>query len=252
MRRYDYVRDSPDIRDFRFHKIAIIKEAKQLPSSFFLSPLPKIIDQEDLGSCTANAASNGLRFLLIKNNKKEFQPSRLFIYWFTRFIESDVKVDSGASLRNTLKSISKYGVSKESIWPYIISKFTIKPSKPAINDGTPHKKGFQYLSVKQDLTTIKNVISQGYPIVLGIAVFESFESAEATNTGNIPTPDKNNEKLLGGHAILMVSYDDNTRKFGFMNSWGTSWGDKGFFRLNYDYILDYALAFDFWAIRYFS
>jgi len=251
-RIYNLIRDEKDIRDFRFNKKVIMKNKKDLPIKYSLSPLPLILDQGDLGSCTANAASNGLLYLLDKNDKPEFQPSRLFIYWFTRFIQNSVSYDSGASLRNTMKSIGKYGACNENIWEYDISKYKIKPSNQAVTDGAKHKKGFQYLSVGQDTSSIKNAISQGYPIVCGILVYSSFESDEVTKTGNVPMPDTTTEDLLGGHAILMVSYDDTTKKFGFMNSWGTSWGNKGFFTLPYDYIFNYNLAFDFWTIRYFA
>ena len=254
-RIYNHKHDEDDIRDYKFHKMVIQKPKIELPKQFnliSLSRLPPVLDQGNLGSCTANAASNSLRYLLIKNKKAEFQPSRLFIYWFTRFIQNTVNSDSGASNRDTLKSISKNGACNELIWKYDISKYKIRPNQVSINDGSKHIPGFQYLSVGQDTSSIKNAISQGYPIVCGILVYSSFESDEVTKTGSVPLPDTTKEQLLGGHAILMVSYDDTTKKFGFMNSWGTSWGYKGFFTLPYDYIFNYNLAFDFWTMRFFG
>ena len=105
---------------------------------------------------------------------------------------------------------------------------------------------------KNDLDIIKNAICQGFPIVLGFLVFNSFMSNKVTATGIVPMPDPNKEKMLGGHAVLLVSYDDSKRLFGFMNSWGPNWGNKGFFYLPYDYVLSPDLAFDMWAIRFFQ
>jgi C1A family cysteine protease len=57
------------------------------------------------------------------------------------------------------------------------------------------------------------------------------------------------ERVLGGHAIVAVGYDDKTRLFKFRNSWGTGWGDKGYGHLPYAYLTDTNLASDFWTIR---
>jgi len=251
-RIFNYKKDVDDIRDYQFHKKVVLLEKSALPSSFQLPSLPPILDQGDLGSCTANSSSNALRFLLKKNNLNVFQPSRLYIYWFTRFIEGNTNSDSGASLRNTLKSISKYGACHENLWAYNISQFKTKPNAPSQTDAKKHASKFQYLAVKQNLDIIKNAICQGFPIVLGFLVFNSFMSNKVTATGIVPMPDPNKEKMLGGHAVLLVSYDDSKRLFGFMNSWGPNWGNKGFFYLPYDYVLSPNLAFDMWAIRFFQ
>jgi len=252
-RIYNLKKDSKDSRDFLF--LTHIKQIKprDLPKSFDLRNtglIPPIVDQGELGSCTANASSYGLRFQL-KKNSNDFQPSRLYIYYFTRLLEGSVNYDSGASLRDTMRAIKKNGACDENIWNYDITKFTKKPSQQAITEGIKKRKSFQYLSVRNNINTIKNALYQGYPITIGIAVYSSFESDKVAQTGEVPLPDIKNENMLGGHAILMISYDDITRKFGFMNSWGTSWGNKGFFTLPYDYVLNPNLAFDFWAIKTF-
>ena len=83
-------------------------------------------------------------------------------------------------------------------------------------------------------------------------MFSSFESDEAMSTGNIPLPETDNEEALGGHCILMTGYDDNTKLFSFQNSWGESVGDKGYFTIPYEYVLDENLASDFWIINFWN
>ncbi|MGZ4000876.1 MAG: C1 family peptidase, partial [Mucilaginibacter sp.] len=39
--------------------------------------------------------------------------------------------------------------------------------------------------------------------------------------------------LLGGHATPIVGYDDNKKAFLVQNSWGTSWGNAGFYYMPY-------------------
>jgi C1A family cysteine protease len=58
-----------------------------------------------------------------------------------------------------------------------------------------------------------------------------------------------NERQLGGHAVMAVGYDDENQWLIVMNSWGASWGDKGFFYLPYEYITNNNLSDDFWTIR---
>jgi C1A family cysteine protease len=69
-----------------------------------------------LGSCTANAASNAVKCIIVKENRIVFQPSRLYIYWFSREIENTILSDSGASLRDTMNAIKKNGACDEQIW----------------------------------------------------------------------------------------------------------------------------------------
>jgi len=57
------------------------------------------------------------------------------------------------------------------------------------------------------------------------------------------------ERSLGGHAVIVMGYDDDTECFIVKNSWGTKWGDKGYFYMPYDYLLNRNLSDDFWVIQ---
>ena len=140
------------------------------------------------------------------------------------------------------------------MWPYDISKFSIAPSLEAYNAAKLEGK-FVYSSVNQTLTSIKQVLSQGFPILFGIMVYEFLETKTTLTTGEVPVPNKNVEQQLGGHGIALVGYDDDIKKFTFLNSWGTKYGlpdKKGYFHIPYDYITDKDLAFDFWVLTYFG
>lgn len=245
---YNHKKDTVDDRDFKFHLHNSLIPVSNLPSSVDLrrGNLPPVLDQGELGSCTANATSNTLRFLLRKEKLQDYQPSRLFIYYFSRLIEGTQNEDSGCLIRDVMKCVSKYGSCSEHLLPYNVNQFTIKPNDQCQKAGLQHIKNFKYMSVNQDITCIKNALAQGYPIVFGVNVYDSFESDTSLNTGHIPIPDTTKEKNLGGHCILLIAYDDNGKYFTFMNSWGIKVGQNGFFTLPYNYVLDPNLSSDFW------
>lgn len=226
-----------------------------LPSKFDLrDKMPPVLDQGNLGSCALNATSNILRYLLKKEKLQEWQPSRLYMYWNTRVnIEKTApSEDSGVCIRDVCKALNKYHACHEDpTWPYDVNKFNMAPPLIAYQDAHLHAS-IKYESVPQDLLAIKHALFEGNPIIIGIQVYESFEKNTSINTGIIPFPDIVNEKCLGGHAVSLVAYDDTTEKFMFQNSWGPNVGQKGYFQIDYKYIINPDLASDFWIINFFS
>src|SRR6266849_2934321 len=95
IKRYGWIADLPDHRDLMY--AAPMQVLTALPGKTDLtSKCPSVYDQGQLGSCTANAIAGAIEFDLMKENKKEFMPSRLFIYYNERSIEGTVDSDSGA------------------------------------------------------------------------------------------------------------------------------------------------------------
>jgi C1A family cysteine protease len=245
-KKYGWRRDLPDKRDKLFETNYLLSAENKFDKIDLRDKCPKIYNQGELGSCTANAIACAIQFDEIKQNLDSQVPSRLFIYYNERDIEGNVDRDTGASLRDGVKCINKIGYCNETQWPYDIQKFTEKPEQSCYDYARKHKS-LSYKKVQQDEEHIKSVLNMGFPIVFGISVYESFESEEVAKTGIVPLP-KNHEKMLGGHAIVIVGYDEEKRLFTFRNSWGEDWGDKGYGYLPYDYVCDKDLASDFWVI----
>ena len=95
---------------------------------------------------------------------------------------------------------------------------------------------------------MKGCLASKFPFVFGFTAYESFESPKVAKTGILGMP-ASDEKVVGGHAVMAVGYDDATRMFIVRNSWGSSWGQKGYYRMPYAYLTDSNLASDFWTIR---
>ncbi len=245
--KYGWRPDRPDKRDLKYR---VTRGAlATLPAKVDLRPkCPPVYDQLELGSCTANAIGGGIEYNFRKTGHKPlFTPSRLFIYYNERVIEGTVKEDAGAEIRDGIKTVNRDGVPPESMWPYVIKKFTTKPPAHVYTEAKNHV-AVKYARVKQSLNQIKSALAADCPVIFGFSVYESFESEKVAKTGHAPMPGKD-EGLLGGHAVLAVGYDDSTKLWTVRNSWGKNWGMRGYFTLPYDYLLDPDLSADFWVVQ---
>lgn len=245
-KNYGWLPQLPDHRDLLFERTV---PASNLPAVVDLrSKMPPVVDQGQLGSCTANAIAGAFGYEMLKQSEAFKPVSRLFIYWWERFIEGTTKTDSGAQIRDGIKVVVTQGVCSEDLWPYDISKFAHKPSAAAVKAATG-ETAIQYLSVtNSSVSTIKSALAGGWVVPFGFTVYESFESPEVAQTGIVPMPLKG-ESVLGGHAVCCVGYDDTKQAFIVRNSWGATWGLAGYCYMPYSYLTNVNLASDFWVIK---
>ena len=248
---YGYIPDLPDQRD---HYLKLAPPVTGLPPSVDLRPqMPPIYDQGNLGSCTGNAIGGADHFERMKQglDGAEFQvPSRLFIYYFERDLENSIHSDSGAQIRDGIKVLNCNGACFEDLWPYDISKFTVQPTDAAQQAAKSHV-AIKYARIDQTENQMKACLAHGWPFIIGFTVYESFESDQVARTGIAPMPGKD-ERTVGGHAVLVVGYDDATGRWLVRNSWGTGWGMAGYFTIPYEYFTDPDLAEDIWNIQAIS
>ena len=239
--------DLPDARDF-LYAAPLLRYPQGLPPSVDLrSECPPVYDQGQLGSCTANGIAGAIEFDQRKQGSTEFVPSRLFIYYNERVIEGTVSQDSGAQIRDGVKSVAKLGAPPETDWPYDIAQFAQQPPPQAYQDALQDVVT-SYSRVSQNLAQMQGCLASGYPFVFGFTVYESFESDTVAQTGIVPMPAQG-EQVLGGHCVVAVGYDDTQRRFIVRNSWGTGWGLAGYFLMPYEYLINPSLASDFWTLR---
>jgi C1A family cysteine protease len=243
---YGWTPDLPDHRDLTYSAPAQFLMA--LPTMVDLRPdCPPVYDQGQLGSCTGNSIAGAIQFEQMKQKMNSCVPSRLFIYYNERVIENTVNSDSGAQIRDGMKVVAKQGAPPETDWPYDISKFAEKPPAKAYTDAAKNKVT-SYQRVTRSLSQFKGCLASGFPFVFGFTVYDSFESAAVAQSGHAAMPQPG-EAVAGGHAVVCVGYDDQNQWFIVRNSWGDTWGMKGYFTLPYQYLLETNLSDDFWTIR---
>lgn len=246
IQRYGWIPDLPDARDHLYATPPAVLGA--LPPKADMRELcPPVYDQGQLGSCTANAIAGAIEFDRKKQKIGDFVPSRLFIYYNERVIEGTVPIDSGAMIRDGIKSVASEGVCPEPEWPYDIAKFTKRPTAQAYKDAKLDR-AVSYQRLVQDINQMKGCLASGYPFVFGFTVYESFESPTVARTGHATMPQPG-ERAVGGHAVMAVGYDHARQWFFVRNSWGAGWGLKGYFTIPFTYLIQPGLAQDFWTVR---
>ena len=254
VRGYGWLPQTPDLRDQQF-----ARQLPQLPPEADLrAHMPPVYDQGQLGSCTANAIGGAMEYVRTRQGESDFMPSRLFIYYNERVVEGTTSSDSGAQIRDGIKVVNTEGVCPESSWPYDITKFAARPTPDCYTSALTDLV-LQYQAV-QTLADLKDALSSSLAVVFGFTVYESFESQQVASSGIVPLPQPN-EKAVGGHAVLAVGYSDPKGQVTVRNSWGSGWGDQGYFYMPYEYltgpgkVADTAvvnggyLASDFWAVQ---
>lgn len=247
-RKYGWRPELPSIRDLTY---AVARAPATLPDKVDMRPLlGPCYDQRQIGRCTGAAWAGAVEFDLRRQPPTGwFQPSMDFIYYCERVIEGTVHEDAGAQIRDGAKALAKLGVCSETEWPSRDQTYTLKPSPEAYARALK-TRALNYYRVPQDINHIRGCLAEGFPIVAGFTVYTSFESMQVASDGLVPMP-RLHEKELGGHAILIVGYNDHTRRLIVRNSWGM-WGDRGYCFFPYDYFTNPRLSSDFWTLRLVS
>ena len=244
-------------------KLGVAQPAKaSIPTSVDLRKwCSPIENQGGLGSCTANAGVGLVEYYERRAFAKHIDASRLFLYKATRNLLHWTG-DRGAFLRTTMAAMVLFGVPPEEYWPYLIEDFDKEPSSFCYAFAQDYQV-IQYfrldsLSTPKDLLLkrIKSFLAAGLPSMFGFSVFSSIE--QANGDGKIPYPCRG-ERILGGHAVVAVGFNDDikiknttcgvetTGALLIRNSWGREWGDKGYGWLPYEYVLA-GLAIDWWSL----
>jgi C1A family cysteine protease len=270
-RKYGWIPDRPDPRDRVF---AAAKTRDELPESVTLRHLCSAVeDQGKLSSCVGNACAGLLEVLENKGATtftKKLTPwekflcnvgvkksgctgtftvgfmdvSRLFIYYNARARDGMERNDGGCSIRSALKELNAKGYCWEKEWPYDWGKVNTRPVSMCYASAKDHA-----ITEYNSLFTVTDMmacLADGYPFVIGLSIYESFEGSKARITGVIKMPSPK-ESSLGGHAVLCIGYNKKTERFLMKNSWGAGWGDGGYFTIPFEYVAGYGM--DAWTIR---
>jgi hypothetical protein len=202
---------------------------------------PAVGDQGKQGSCVAWSSAYGARTILESARTGE-DPNTL--KFSPAFLYNQIGLDGcdGSYINRAMDYMSQRGSVPYDAFPYNDQDCKRQPDQQLMNQANLHRmRGSNRLTVGDrtdqiDLRAIKENLSQGAPVVIGMMVGGSYMQPMMGKDVWIPSEDDKSMMGFGGHAQCVVGYDD--AKYGgaflIMNSWGPQWGNNGFAWVNYN------------------
>ncbi|MFZ1333048.1 MAG: C1 family peptidase [Flavobacteriales bacterium] len=212
---------------------------------------PPRLNQGQQGSCVAWASAYAARTIVQAKatnadpKSSAFSPSYLY---------NQIKIDNsdcqGSYIYRAMESMLKGGALPFSKFGYTDQNCSKQPTAEEKQQALPYRiKGFQRLTLgadeqRTDMLAMKQHLSQGSPIVIGMMVGGTFMRGMEGQEAWVPSDADHDQRGFGGHAMCVVGYDDykfgDTGGFQIMNSWGPEWGNNGMAWVPYP-------VFDFFA-----
>lgn len=233
-----YIEDKDDARDFSTKALfgarrTVLSEVTDLEGC-----VPLIADQGSTGSCVGQAIGGAIDTRLRKTGRWTAPlTSRQAIYTIgralDRFAPKEPLVDDGTRPRMAMKGLKQWGVPTEVKWPFDESKINDELPWDVLQEASANivTAWWRIPSLgKERIEDMCQALGNGYPIVFGVKIDEAFQEL----SGPKPVEGFDKKALVGGHMMFVVGYKtvNGVRIFRCVNSWGTGWGDKGFFNAN--------------------
>jgi C1A family cysteine protease len=199
-----------------------------------------INDQGSTGSCVGWASVDGvLRYHLVTASRlgQNVLLSPRFVWMSSK--ETDEFVTrpetfiegAGTSLKGAMDIIRKYGCVLDTDLPFKINTLMFAGNENTFFASASTRKAANYFNLGKDLTKWKAWLAGNGPILVGLNVDATWDNAKST-AGKLDTFQPTTTR--GGHAVCVVGYTAD--RFIIRNSWGTTWGDKGFGYASVPYI----------------
>ncbi|MBN2738462.1 MAG: hypothetical protein JXR70_15890 [Spirochaetales bacterium] len=203
--------------------------AQELPKSVDLSlKLPAPGNQGAQGSCVAWSTAYAYKSFH-ENLERQWGYSDEGHLFSPAYIYNQINggQDAGSAIPDALELMINKGCAPLSAMPYDVNDYRKQPSQKAHQEAAKYKaRSYSSVNLNDDYA-MKSILAGGNCIVVGLEVYENFDSYRG---GIYKGPEG---QIYGGHAILVVGYDDSKNAYKLLNSWSTSWGDKGYIWIDY-------------------
>lgn len=220
-----------DESSYRSIPLAIRPLLGQVPDAVDLAAqFPEPGDQGSQGSCVgwAVAALKGYqegveRRWNMSHATHRFSPA----YIYNQIKRSD-DCEGGTLYVDALNLVRRDGAATLDLSPYDEAQCSAKPNDAVVQASRPFAIADWRRVNQLDDLEVKTQVASGFPVLIGMDVDDAFVRLRGDRAY-----DRFVGPLLGGHAMVVVGYNDQKAAFKVINSWGTSWGSSGFGWISY-------------------
>ena len=201
---------------------------------------PTVGNQGAQGSCVAWSSAYAARSIL--ESARTGQPGES-VKFSPSFLYNQIGLDGcqGSYIQRAMEFMTKQGSVPYNAFPYTDQDCSNQPGQQLVQQAAQFKmRGYNRLSLGDrndviDLNAIRQNLSQGAPVAIGMMVGQSFMQDMMGKDLWVPASGDESMQGFGGHAMCVVGYDDKkyTGSFLIMNSWGPQWGSNGFAWVRY-------------------
>jgi len=188
---------------------------------------PEVKNQGRIGSCVGHSGRVVYGDTLDFDGK---EPSAMWIYKKGKIHDPFPGEDySGTTIKGACRGLIKEGCCEEKFWPYVDSE-DAQMLEGAAENAAQYKIDAYYTIPKQNHDLIKKAL-------LKETLWTSFRVHRhfyyTPKSGIVDSEKYLASDNVGGHAVAMTGWKiiDGDLYWEFQNSWGTSFGDRGFFYL---------------------
>lgn len=202
----------------------------ELPHKVDLSskfPLPGFQGKQN--SCAAWAVAYALKSYqeALEEKQNTFTEANTFSPAFV-YNQINNGRDGGALLKDALNVLSSQGSVALAQMPYNDKDFLTQPNMTVKSSAKKYRIDFYRKVNVQDIKEVKAQLNAGYPVVIGAIIDKNFQSLRNGQIWDRPS------ERVGGHAMLVVGYDDTKSAFKLLNSWGRTWAEGGYGWISYN------------------
>ena len=223
--------------------------ATSLPSKVDLTPFtPPIGDQGQTSTCVgwstgyygktiSEAVANNYNQSYVSSPTYEMSPKDMFLS-IADNLKGSTDCQSGTQITDALDVLVNNGVATMDVvpWDPNITNCSQSQVQASWNADAANHKIVYYRTIASTVQGIKEQLAANNPVLMGIKVSNEFEnySGGVINSATFPNP-------VGLHAQCIVGYDDSQGSggaFHVANSWGTSWGEAGYYWIDYNTLVN--------------
>lgn len=208
-----------------------------------LRPYCTSTNQYNLQSCAGNATADAVEIFDVAEGRPHVELSRLFVYTKARELHGELNKDAGTYISSCFKVLSRFGICTEKAWTYDSSKVFTTPSMLSLREATGHKI-HSYYSIQDTgdarCQAVIAALRARHPVVFGTQIPVGFDQY---TKGVLGVP---KGAVEGGHAMIVVGWLSKMNAFIVKNSWGSGWGDGGFWYMSPEF-LAWDSTWDLWV-----